>query len=102
MGDAAKALDLDSDESIENQARLELRDLFEKSDTWETIEVFHTKNALPPSESQSNASSSVISTKMKSFVVEITQHTEAWRAPSSLPTMLLGKSFEDSESARKV
>ena len=59
VGDAAKALDLDSDESIENQARLELRDLFEKSDTWETIEVFHTKNALPPSESQSNASSSV-------------------------------------------
>ena len=59
VGDAAKALDLDSNESIENQARLELRDLFEKSDTWETIEVFHTKNALPPSESQSNASSSV-------------------------------------------
>ena len=59
VGDAAKALDLDSDESIENQARLELRDLFEKSDTWETIEVFHIKNALPPSESQSNASSSV-------------------------------------------
>lgn len=59
VGDAAKALNLDSDESIENQARLELRDLFEKSDTWETIEVFHTKNALPPSESQSNASSSV-------------------------------------------
>lgn len=59
VGDAAKALDLDSDESIENQARLELRDLFKKSDTWETIEVFHTKNALPPSESQSNASSSV-------------------------------------------
>ena len=59
VGDAAKALDLDSDESIENQARLELRDLFEKSDTWETIEVFHTKNGLPPSESQSNASSTV-------------------------------------------
>ena len=59
VGDAAKALDLDSNESIENQARLELRDLFEKSDTWETIEVFHTKNALPPSVSQSNASSSV-------------------------------------------
>ncbi|MEC8352578.1 MAG: FAD-dependent oxidoreductase, partial [Candidatus Thermoplasmatota archaeon] len=59
VGDAAKALDLDSDESVENQARLELRDLFEKSDTWETIEVFHTKNALPPSGSQSNASSTV-------------------------------------------
>ena len=59
VGDAAKALDLDSDESIENQARLELRDLFEKSDTWETIEIFHTKNALPPSGSQSNASSTV-------------------------------------------
>lgn len=59
VGDAAKALNLDSDESIENQARLELRDLFEKSDTWETIEVFHTKNALPPSGSQSNASSTV-------------------------------------------
>lgn len=60
VGDAAIALDLYSDESIEKQARMELRDLFENSDTWQTVEVFHTKNALPQSESQSNASSSVI------------------------------------------
>ena len=56
VGDASSALGLDSVEAIEKQARSELTALFDGTEDWETLEIFHTKNALPPNDHRSDTS----------------------------------------------